>query len=161
MAGPGEDFLTGGGVPELYLARTGPAEYPWADPPLGGAGHALAVGAERHAADGAAMTLEGEDCLPRRGVPDLDRHVLRGAGQAFAVGAEGHTRNRANVPLQGKGSPAGDGVQDCQCLSTPPTGGEAFAVGTERHALDAVDVIEGQHLLCRGCLPHPDRLPAG
>src|SRR5206468_182356 len=51
-------------------------------------GEALAVGAERHAGDGAGVALEREQFLARRGVPQLDRVVLTCGCEALAVGAE-------------------------------------------------------------------------
>ena len=75
----GEDFLAGGGVPELHRAV-----------PAGG-GDAAAVGAERHAADTARVPAQGEHLLAGGGVPELHRRtVLAGGGDAAAVGAERH-----------------------------------------------------------------------
>src|SRR5437667_10748134 len=54
------------------------------------AGHALAVGAEGHAADIFRVSLQHLDFLSCRGMPDLDQAIAMTADDAFTVGTVRH-----------------------------------------------------------------------
>ena len=60
----------------------------------------LAVGAEGHAVNLAAVPLEREGVLAGRRVPDLQRAVQLAADDPLAVGAEGDAGNPAGVSLE-------------------------------------------------------------
>src|SRR5262249_22072573 len=62
---------------------------------------ALAVGAERHAADLVRVSLKGSLLLPRLGVPDPRRVVPAPGEDALAVGAERHAADLVRVSPEG------------------------------------------------------------
>ena len=95
----GEGFLAGRGVPHLHrLVHAG-------------GGEALAVGAERHAADPAGVPLEGEDFLAgrRRPTPSPSRRQLAEASR-LPSGLNATLVTMAGVPLEGEDFLAGRGV---------------------------------------------------
>src|SRR5216684_3767039 len=79
------------------------------DAVLAGAGQGAAVGAERHASDGAAAGQGLSDLrwVRRVGdIPQVDRAVVVAAGQGVAVGAERHASDGA----AGAGGQGGSGL---------------------------------------------------
>src|SRR5262249_38118308 len=104
-----EDLLPRPRVPHLHLAREWLALRIKAPD---GAGQVTAVGAERHAADGAGVPCGGEDFLARSRVPNshLTREwsalpvkaPARATGQSLAVGAERHAGHEVRVPADGE-----------------------------------------------------------
>ena len=79
MAGEGEDFLAGGGVPDLHgLVLTCGSE-------------ALAVRTIGNAEDAVRVFVEDEEFATRLGFPDGDGAVVTSRGEMVLIGAESHT----------------------------------------------------------------------
>src|SRR5947199_7181190 len=106
--------------------------------------------------DQVRVSLEREELLAGRGVPQLRRLVAAPRDNARTVAAERHTPYRSLVPAEDESFLTGRGVPHRRIRGLV-AGDDALAVGAERHGFDLCLLLQCDDFLAPFAVPHPHR----